>query len=84
MNRSSFVIVSLVLFVGGLFIVFSSVGWGNDAAGGYLRSQGGNMDTTQYTILLQEYINMYRWIGGILSIIGGLGIVRAVEFRSKN
>ena len=82
--RSAFVVIALVLFVSGLFIIFNSVGWGSDAAGGYLRSQGGNMDTAQYTILLQEYINMYRWIGGILSVIGGLGVVRAIEFRSKN
>jgi hypothetical protein len=77
--RSSFVVILLVLFVVGLFILFRSVGWGTEAANDYLRSQGGGMDTTQFTIILQEYITTYRWIGSILSIIGGLGLVRAVE-----
>jgi hypothetical protein len=77
--RSSFVVISLVLFVVGLFIIVSSVGWGTEAANSYLRLQGGGMDATQFTIILQEYINTYRWIGSILSIIGGLGFVRAVE-----
>jgi len=78
-SRSSFVVISLVLFVIGLFIIFSSVGWGSEAANAYLSSRGGSMDTTQFTMILQEYINTYRWIGSILSVISGLGFVRAIE-----
>jgi hypothetical protein len=37
------------------------------------------MDTTQFTIILQEHIKTYRWTGSILSVIGGLGFVRAVK-----
>ena len=81
MSRSLFVIVSTVLFGIGLIVIFSSVGWGNDAANAYLRSQGGNMDTAQFTIALQEYINIYRWVGGILAIIGGLGFIKAIELK---
>jgi hypothetical protein len=81
MNRFWVIVVSIVLFVSGVFVVFSSVGWGSEAANAYLRSQGGGMDGSQFMIVFQEYIEIYRWIGGILSIVGGLGLVRAIEVR---
>jgi hypothetical protein len=74
-------IISLVLFIAGLFAVFMSVSWGHEAANGYLRAQGGSMDAAQFAIILQEYINTYRWIGGILSVISGLAFVKAIELR---
>lgn len=79
MSRSKFLVVSLFLFAIGLIMIFSSVTWGSATANAYLRSQGGSMATTQFTIILQEYINMYRWIGSIVSIIGGLGFVKTIE-----
>lgn len=81
MSRSLFSVVSLVLFAAGLFVIFNSVRWGSEAANAYLRSQGGGMDTNQFIIFLQEYINNYRWTGIILSIIGGLGFVKAIGLR---
>ena len=81
MSRSLFIILSLVLFVVGLFVIFNSVGWGSETANAYLRSQGGGMDGAQFMIVFQEYINIYRWIGIVLSVIGGLGLVRTVELR---
>lgn len=81
MSKSSFMAISLVLFVAGLFGVFSSVPWGSEAANAFLRSRGGGMDTAQFVIVLEGYINAYRWIGIILSIIGGLGFVKAIELR---
>jgi len=74
-------IISLILFVIGLFVLFKSVTWGQEAANSYLLSQGGGMDTTQFMVILQEYINTYRWIGGILSLISGVGFVRTIELR---
>ena len=81
MSRSLFMVMSLILFVVGLFVIFSSVAWGSEAANAYLRSQGGSMDGAQFAIVFQQYINMYRWMGGILSVIGGLGVVKAIEFK---
>jgi hypothetical protein len=74
-------IISLVLFVVGLFVMLGSVTWGHEAANGYLRAQGGSMDAAQFAIVLQEYINTYRWIGGLLSILSGLAFVKAIELR---
>ena len=73
--------LALVLFTFGLFVIFRSVGWGNQAANAYLISQGGDMDTTQFVIFLQEYIHTYQWIGSILSLIGGLGVMKEFDVR---
>jgi hypothetical protein len=81
MSRSSFMVISLILFTLGLILIFGSISWGNKAAYDFITSQGGGIDTTQYTILLQEYINTYKWIGSILSIIGGLGLVKTIELK---
>jgi hypothetical protein len=80
-SRSSFLVILLVLFLAGVFIIFNSVSWGS-AANVYLRSQGGGMDAAQFAIILQEYINAYRWLGGILSFVSGLGMVRIIELRN--
>jgi hypothetical protein len=29
-------------------------------------------------IVFEKYIDAYRWIGRILSLVGGVGVVRAV------
>lgn len=81
MNRASLTAISLILFVAGLVVLFSSVSLGSEAANAYLRSQGGGMDAGQFMIVFQESISTYRWIGIILSLVGGLGFVRAVELR---
>ena len=81
MSRSSFMIISLVLLVVGLFVVFGSVRWGSGAANAYLRARGGGMDGAQFMIIFQEYIKMYRWLGSILAVIGGSGLVRMIELR---
>ena len=83
MVRISLFGISLISFVIGLVILFISVNRGMDAANAYLQSHGGGMDTAQFVILLQEYIHTYQWIGGILSGIGGLGMVRAMELHVK-
>ena len=80
MSRSLFRTTSLVLFVVGLFAILNSIHWGTEGANAYLRSQGG-MDTAQFMIVLQEYIDIYKWIGGILAVISGLGFVRAIELK---
>lgn len=81
MRRFLFMAISLVLFFVGQMVIFESVRWGSEAANAYLRSQGRGMDTTQFLIILQEYINVYRWIGSILSVISGLAFLKAMELR---
>lgn len=81
MSRSSFAFISLILFLVGLVLIFGSVGWGSGTANAYLRSLGGSMDTGQFTVILQGYINQFRWAGSILSIIGGFGFVKTIQLK---
>ena len=81
MSRSAFLIISLVLFLAGIFLVFSSVSIGREAANAYLRSQGGGMDGAQFMAVVEGSINSYRWIGSLLAGIAGLGFIRAIELR---
>ncbi len=81
MNRTFFTIIALVLVAVGLLMVFNSVVWGQKAANSYLLAQGGGMDSAQFMVVLQEYIDTYKWVGGILSLLGGLGLVRGTELK---
>jgi hypothetical protein len=81
MSRSAFLVISLVVFLAGVFLIFSSVSIGREAANAYLRSQGGGMDGTQFMAVVDGSIHTYRWIGGILAGIAGLGLLKAIELR---
>jgi hypothetical protein len=82
MSRSSFIRISLGLFFLGLLIIFSSVSLGSGTANAYLAGRGGGfMDASEFTIILEGYINVYRWVGSILSVISGLGFVKAIELK---
>lgn len=81
MSKSLFAIVSLLLFVAGFSLLFGSVNLGSESANAYLRSQGGSMDTAQFTIILQGYIDLYRWAGSVLSIISGLSFVKTIDLK---
>lgn len=79
MRKTLFSTIFLVLFVIGLVVLYNSVPWGSHAASAYLGTHG--MDTTEFIAILQESITMYRWFGGILSIIGGFGLVKTLALK---
>ena len=81
MSRLPFVVISLILLLAGLILIFGSVNWGNTATSAFVASHGVSIDTSVFTIILQEYIDLYRWAGSILSIIGGFGFIKAIEFK---
>lgn len=79
MNRNSFLIPALVVLAGGLLLIINSVGLGSQAANNYLLSQGGGMDSGQFMIIMQESIQTYRWVGVVMSFLGGFGFLRSIE-----
>lgn len=79
MNRNFASILALVVLAGGLLLMINSVGWGSQAANNYLLSQGGGMDSGRFMIVLQESIQTYRWVGVVLSFLGGFGFLRSTE-----
>jgi len=40
-----------------------------------MKASGGSMDTNKYLIYLEQSIINYRFLGSILSILGGLGVL---------
>ena len=79
MNRTFASILELVVLAGGLVLIINSVGLGSQAANNYLLSQGGGMDSGQFMIVLQESIQKYRWVGVVLSFLGGYSFLRSME-----
>jgi hypothetical protein len=74
--------MSLVVFFFGLIVIFNSVSLGYGTANAYFTSRGGGFTgPSEFPIVLEGYINIYRWIGSILSVISGLGFVKAIELR---
>ncbi|HEX5838012.1 MAG TPA: hypothetical protein VFY26_09275 [Anaerolineales bacterium] len=83
MNRNSSSILALVVLAGGLVLMINSVGLGSQAANNYLLSQGGGMDSGQFMIVMQESIQTYRWVGVVLSLLGGFGFLRSLKNGSE-
>ena len=82
MNRSVYQVVFLILSFIGVIVMINSVSWGSGSANNYLISSGG-MDTARFMVIFQEYINTYRIIGIILTVIGGLGFLRCIRFAES-
>ncbi len=72
--------VSLIAFIAGLVIIINSAGWGIDSANAYLRAHGGGMDSAQFLMIVQGYVNSFCIIGAVLLFLGGLGCLISIIF----
>jgi hypothetical protein len=72
-------IVSLILFIIGLWVLIQSTEIGSGSAGKFLSKNGGSMDTASFLIIKESYINTYRYLGTILLLVGGLSVLRKWE-----
>ncbi len=64
------IIISTAVALVGLWILVQSTTMGMGAANGYLRSQGGSMDTATFLAVAVSYMESYRWLGAILLAVG--------------
>ncbi len=64
------------IFVVGIIILMNSINLGDNGASNIMKANGGSMDTNTYLIYLEQSITKYRFIGSILSILGGLGVLK--------
>lgn len=79
MSKKDLIIVFFVVtFWAGLFILMDSVNLGGKEASKIMHDNGGIMDTNTYLIYLEQSITKYRFIGSILSILGGLGVIKNI------
>lgn len=80
MRKSNLIIISFVLiFCVGIFILMDSVNLGDKEVSRIMHDYGGSMDTNTYVIFLEQSITKYRFMGTILSILGGLGVIKNIK-----
>ena len=65
-----------VIFVAGMIILMNSINLGDNGLYKIMKAHGGSMDTNMYLIYLEQSLIKYRFIGSILSILGGLGVLK--------
>ncbi|RII34278.1 hypothetical protein D2A34_14095 [Clostridium chromiireducens] len=77
-----FVKIFGAILVTGLVILMYSVNLGDYEVANIIQSNGGSIDTNAYLIFLEQSITKYRFLGSILSVLGGLGILKSIDTNS--
>jgi hypothetical protein len=60
----------------------NSVGYGSHEMSSIMKANGGSMDANTYLIYLEQSIIKYRFVGSILSILGGIGVLITTNIKS--
>ena len=76
------VIIFGALFVIGLIILLNCINFSDQEITNILNANGGGMDTNKYLIYLEQCITKYRFLGSILSLLGGIGVLMTVNKRT--
>lgn len=66
------------IFIIGIAILIGSTELGANNMSGFMQMNGGSMDTNIYLIYLEQSIIKFRFLGSILSILGGLGLIKII------
>lgn len=74
-------IVSGLIFFIGLIILMNSINLGDYEMASIMNANGGSMDTGKFLVYLEQSITEYRFMGSILSILGGLGVIISTNNR---
>ncbi len=67
------------IFIIGIAILIGSTELGANNMSGIMQMNGGSMDTNIYLIYLEQSIIKFRFLGSILSILSGLGIINLIS-----
>ncbi len=81
-NSNLKLIIFGVIFVIGLVILMNSIDLGNREISNIMKASGGSMDTNNYLIYLEQSIIKYRFLGSIIAIMGGLGLLITTNIKS--
>lgn len=80
--------VSIIVMIGGYVQLNNSVLWGLEKVSEYMREKmQGSLDTAQYNIMLQGFIEQFKWSGSILLSLGGLAFITSnfiLLFNNRN
>lgn len=69
----------VIVFIIGMVILLSSIKLGTINMSMIMRLNGDIMDTNVYLIYLEQSITKFRFIGSILSLLGGLGVIKNIQ-----
>ncbi|MBE6072711.1 MAG: hypothetical protein E7208_12300 [Clostridium butyricum] len=78
-RRNVIIIFFAIVFLAGMFILICSVNLGDKEVSRIMNDYGGSMDTNIYKIYLEQSITKYKFIGSILSILGGLAVIKNIQ-----
>ncbi len=67
------------VFVIGIVILLGSIKLGTINMSSIMQINGGSMDTNVYLIYLEQSIIKFRFLGSILSLLGGLGVIKNIQ-----
>jgi hypothetical protein len=67
-----------IVFIAGLVILYFNIKLGHNEVSGIMKANGGSMDTDTYLIYLEQSIIQFRFIGLVLSLLGGLGVIKTM------
>lgn len=80
MNKNNRILIIFgVIFVIGIIILMNSINLGDKEMMSIMNAHGGSMDTNNYLIYLEQSITKYRFMGSIVSILGGVGILKSIK-----
>ncbi|ADL06656.1 hypothetical protein [Lacrimispora saccharolytica] len=68
-----------IVFVIGIVILLGSIKLGTINMSSIMQINGGSMDTNVYLIYLEQSIIKFRFLGSILSLLGGLGVIKNIQ-----
>lgn len=75
-------IVYGAVFLIGLIILMNSISLGSHEISNIMKAHGGSMDTNNYLIYLEQSIIKFRFVGSILAVLGGIGILTTTNIKS--
>lgn len=82
-NKNLILVLFGAIFVVGIIILMNSLNLGDKEVSGIMKDNGGSMDTTTYLIYLEQSIIKFRFLGSIISILGGLGVIKICNYKSN-
>ncbi len=78
-NKNLILALLGAIFIIGIAILIGSTELGANNMSGIMQMNGGSMDTNIYLIYLEQSIIKFRFLGSILSMLGGLGIISLIS-----
>ncbi len=78
-NKKLILVLFRAVFIIGIVILIASTKLGATNVSVIMQMNGGSMNTNIYLIYLEQSIIKFRFLGSILSLLGGLGVIKNIQ-----